>query len=130
MPRERLFPSDPSRCIQCEHANRAGRRFCAQCGAPLPSSCSSCGFANAPGENFCGGCGDALTTSASGVALPASPRSYTPRHLADKILTTASALAGERKLVTVHGGRRHDERRGVPPTGGDPRFKAAVLKAN
>ncbi|HKO22176.1 MAG TPA: adenylate/guanylate cyclase domain-containing protein, partial [Candidatus Eisenbacteria bacterium] len=31
----------------------------------------------------------------------ASPRSYTPKHLADKILTTASALEGERKQVTV-----------------------------
>jgi len=31
-----------------------------------------------------------------------SPRSYTPPHLAEKILTSASALAGERKQVTVH----------------------------
>ncbi len=31
----------------------------------------------------------------------ASPRAYTPKHLADKILTTGSALAGERKQVTV-----------------------------
>jgi len=102
VPEERPFRTDPSRCIQCDHANRSGRRFCAQCGAPLPSPCSSCGFANAPGEKFCGGCGDALTTSTSGVALSASPRSYTPRHLAEKILTTATALAGERKQVTVH----------------------------
>src|SRR4029077_4481494 len=29
------------------------------------------------------------------------PRSYTPKHLADKILTTRSALEGERKQVTV-----------------------------
>ena len=30
-----------------------------------------------------------------------SPRSYTPRHLAEKILTSARALKGERKQVTV-----------------------------
>jgi hypothetical protein len=29
------------------------------------------------------------------------PRAYTPRHLAEKILTSESALRGERKLVTV-----------------------------
>ena len=31
----------------------------------------------------------------------ASPSTYTPKHLAEKILTTGSALAGERKQVTV-----------------------------
>jgi len=30
-----------------------------------------------------------------------SPQSYTPRHLAEKILTSKSALEGERKQVTV-----------------------------
>ena len=30
-----------------------------------------------------------------------APQSYTPKHLADKILTTRSAIEGERKLVTV-----------------------------
>jgi class 3 adenylate cyclase len=31
----------------------------------------------------------------------ASPQSYTPKHLAEKIITSKSALEGERKLVTV-----------------------------
>ena len=31
----------------------------------------------------------------------ASPSAYTPKHLAEKILTTAGALKGERKQVTV-----------------------------
>jgi class 3 adenylate cyclase len=30
-----------------------------------------------------------------------SPESYTPRHLAEKILTSKAALEGERKQVTV-----------------------------
>jgi class 3 adenylate cyclase len=30
-----------------------------------------------------------------------SPRAYTPAHLAEKILTSKSALEGERKQVTV-----------------------------
>jgi class 3 adenylate cyclase len=32
---------------------------------------------------------------------PPDPRSYTPKHLAEKILTSRSALEGERKQVTV-----------------------------
>ena len=36
-----------------------------------------------------------------GAALDRSPRSYTPNHLAERILTSRAALEGERKLVTV-----------------------------
>jgi class 3 adenylate cyclase/tetratricopeptide (TPR) repeat protein len=90
-------------CARCEHGNRPGRRFCAECGASLPSECPSCGFENQLDERFCGGCGAALATSALPTPPQAdSPRSYTPPHLADKILTSASALTGERKQVTVH----------------------------
>lgn len=97
-------------CLQCQHKNREGRRFCAECGAPLDLSCSSCGFVNEPGEKFCGGCGVSLTgqpsAPASSKPTPQSasdhePLSYTPQHLAEKILTSRSALEGERKQVTV-----------------------------
>ena len=47
-------------CPQCQCENRAGRRFCAECGAPLPLACAVCGFTNEPGEKFCGGCGTPL----------------------------------------------------------------------
>ncbi len=64
--------------------------------------CPSCGFPNEPGDEFCGGCGTALTP-ASRVPPPrfGSPEAYTPGHLAEKILTSKSALQGERKQVTV-----------------------------
>jgi class 3 adenylate cyclase/tetratricopeptide (TPR) repeat protein len=39
--------------------------------------------------------------SADTIAPPRSPDSYTPKHLAEKILTSKSALEGERKQVTV-----------------------------
>src|SRR5262245_54418116 len=48
-------------CPQCQCENRAGRRFCAECGAPLPLACLACGFTNEPGEKFCGGCGTPLS---------------------------------------------------------------------
>jgi class 3 adenylate cyclase/tetratricopeptide (TPR) repeat protein len=50
---------------------------------------------------FCGGCGAALTAGAPATGRFADPQTYTPKHLADKILTTRSQLEGERKVVTV-----------------------------
>src|SRR6266851_2553501 len=87
-------------CPTCGSENREGRKFCAGCGAQLMLSCGSCGAKNQPGERFCGECGKQLTLSPTTAATP-DPRSYTPRHLAEKILTSRSALEGERKQVTV-----------------------------
>src|SRR5262249_52264919 len=90
------------RCPRCQHENREGRRFCAECAAHLAAACQSCGFANEPGEKFCGGCAAPLTV-ARRTPEPkfTSPQSYTPKHLAEKILTSRGALEGERKQVTV-----------------------------
>src|SRR5215469_7654079 len=84
------------KCPHCGSDNRAGRRFCGACGAPIPSPCPSCGFANEPDERFCGGCGRNLTERPL-----QSPHSYTPKHLADRILTSRAAMEGERKQVSV-----------------------------
>jgi class 3 adenylate cyclase len=91
-------------CPHCGTENRERRRFCAECGASLPLACSACGFSNEAGEKFCGGCGASLLpapTGVAGFATLATPQSYTPRHLPEKILTSRSALEGERKQVTV-----------------------------
>ncbi len=87
-------------CPSCKHENRAGRKFCVHCGAGLELSCPSCGASAEPGEPFCGECGKSLAETAT-PAAPPDPRSYTPKHLAEKILTSRSALEGERKQVTV-----------------------------
>jgi class 3 adenylate cyclase len=53
-----------------------------------------------PADNaFCEGCGHRLVQEAPIVSPP--PGSYTPRHLAEKILSSRRALEGERKQVTV-----------------------------
>ncbi|MGH7820272.1 MAG: adenylate/guanylate cyclase domain-containing protein, partial [Candidatus Binatia bacterium] len=62
--------------------------------------CPSCGFENPTALKFCGECGQRLAGPTSRAA-EREPRSYTPKHLADKILTSRSALEGERKQVTV-----------------------------
>jgi class 3 adenylate cyclase len=89
-------------CPRCQAENRQGRRFCAECGASLAVACPSCGFSNEPGEKFCGGCG--LPVSSARPTLQPksnSPHAYPPSYLAEKILTSKSALEGERKQVTV-----------------------------
>src|SRR5437879_11849005 len=89
-------------CPRCQAENREGRRFCGECGLSFASTCPSCGFLNEGSERFCGGCGKSLAAGASGSSPRfASPESYTPKHLAEKILTSKSALEGERKQVTV-----------------------------
>src|SRR6186997_1699264 len=88
------------RCSSCGSDNREGRKFCAGCGAALTLACAACGAKNQPGERFCGECGKPLLEAAK-PAPPPDPRSYTPKHLAEKILTSRSALEGERKQVTV-----------------------------
>jgi class 3 adenylate cyclase/tetratricopeptide (TPR) repeat protein len=85
-------------CPRCRASNRPGRKFCTACGGALAVSCPRCGAENDPGDRFCGGCGQAL---AAGPATPTPAGTYTPRHLAERILTSRSALEGERKQVTV-----------------------------
>ncbi|HUO65508.1 MAG TPA: adenylate/guanylate cyclase domain-containing protein [Terriglobales bacterium] len=86
-------------CPRCQAKGRDGIRFCESCGASLAAICRQCGAAVTPGAGFCGACGTSLAA-----ARPdrfASPGSYTPQHLAERILTSRSALEGERKQVTV-----------------------------
>src|SRR5262245_54507828 len=94
------------RCPRCQHDNPDAARFCGGCGEPLEARCPACKTANPPGNKFCHQCGTALGSAppAEKAASPreeAVPRGYTPRHLADKILSSRSAVEGERKQVTV-----------------------------
>ena len=88
------------RCSGCGFENREGIRFCEECGAKLELTCPACKSEVPPGRKFCGVCGQSLTVASSPTAVTskfASPQQYTPKHLAEKILTTRSAITGERK---------------------------------
>src|SRR5215470_8672718 len=108
------------KCPKCQAEFRAGAKFCEDCGASLATPCRACGAELTPGKKFCGSCG--APTSADKPVEPsekpversekperpvevadrfASPQSYTPKHLAEKILTSKGAMEGERKTVTV-----------------------------
>ena len=90
-------------CPRCRHENEAGAKFCEECAAPLARACAKCGRPLSPTAKFCSECAHPAGLSAAPPAAQRfdSPESYTPKHLAEKILTSKSALEGERKQVTV-----------------------------
>jgi ribosomal protein L40E len=89
-------------CPRCEQQAPSDAAFCPKCGAKLTRACGQCGVANAPDDNFCRKCGARLDVASAPPATRfATPQSYTPQHLADHILTSKTALEGERKQVTV-----------------------------
>lgn len=104
-------------CPNCQSDNREGAKFCDECAAPLPLRCSWCGTENRPGAKFCNECATSLAPP-SGVRNPEfgvhsptpgpqSPLSYTPKHLAERILAEQAAMEargsadGERKTITA-----------------------------
>ena len=90
------------RCPRCRYDNRAGAAFCEECGGSLQTRCPRCGEPRRPHAKFCGKCGERLDAAAAGPDDKyASPASYTPKHLAELIVTSRRALEGERKQVTI-----------------------------
>src|SRR5215470_10280392 len=114
------------RCPQCGVDGQDSGKFCAECGASLMLVCSACGTTSTPGSKFCKECGQRLAAASPGRPMPgpvspssslgapptshaermrigedrfASPQAYTPKPLAEKILSSKSAIEGERKQV-------------------------------
>ncbi len=83
-------------CPQCQQDNPPQARFCLRCGGGLAKACTKCGTELPAEAHFCFACGQVAAAPRFG-----SPDSYTPKHLAEKILTSKAALEGERKQVTV-----------------------------
>src|SRR4030095_12380642 len=89
-------------CPRCQHDNRVDAKFCEECAAPVGRVCVNCGALLSPTGKFCSEC-----AHPAGQAAPSSlprfgaPESYTPKYLAEKILTSKAALEGERKQVPV-----------------------------
>ncbi|HET7874761.1 MAG TPA: adenylate/guanylate cyclase domain-containing protein, partial [Methylomirabilota bacterium] len=91
------------KCPRCEHENEAGAKFCEECAAPLARTCANCGRPLSPRAKFCPECAHPTGFRPDATTTPrfTSPEGYTPKHLAEKILTSKNALEGERKQVTV-----------------------------
>ncbi len=90
------------KCPKCLGENRKGARYCNDCGHKLDATCPKCHASNRITSKFCDECGFEFQRPEN---LPSirnrEAYSYTPRFLAEKILSTRSAVEGERKLVTV-----------------------------
>src|SRR5438093_3373915 len=102
------------KCPACRAETAADSKFCGECGVSLRVACPTCAHPNPAGQKFCSECGTALAAAPPASASPApgrepqpvafreaAPSAYTPKHLAEKILTSKGALEGERKRVTV-----------------------------
>jgi len=91
------------KCPRCQHENEAGAKFCEECAGPLARTCGNCGRHLSPTAKFCPECASPTGLPAEGftAARFTSPASYTPKHLADRILDSKATLEGERKQITV-----------------------------
>ncbi len=108
-------------CGNCGTELPEGGRFCDACGAPAGSNVAREGEPQRDGghrregeppgeprgtERHGSARGPARSAGRENYEMPSPsqdrlPRDYTPKHLADKILPSKSALVGERKQVTV-----------------------------
>ena len=82
-----------TQCPKCQHENTAQAKFCEECAAPLARGCANCGSQVSSTAKFCPQCGHLLKPVADDPRF-ASPKSYTPQHLADKILTSRGSPRG------------------------------------
>src|SRR5215510_12772622 len=92
--RDPLLGGSAMKCPRCQQDNPSQAKFCLECATPFALRCANCGTTLPAGAKFCFECATPVSGPGS---LPrfASPDAYTPKHLAEKILTSKSALEGE-----------------------------------
>ena len=96
-------------CPSCGTENKAGRKFCGGCAAPLAVICPACGIANEPDMRFCGECatalpGGALPAAGAGITAAAGVGAAATGIAGSSSRPAASSSAGalaERRLVSV-----------------------------
>ncbi len=90
------------KCLKCGAEQPESAKFCNECGDKMDLACPQCGGRNPSGSKFCNECGYDLRKPKETKPLDFDrPHAYTPKHLAEKILTSRSSIEGERKIVTV-----------------------------
>jgi hypothetical protein len=92
------------KCQKCQFENPDRSLFYGEYGSSsaMEVVCPRCGSKAPSIFKFCNRCEQSLGNPKTSPPLdPSRPSSYTPKHLADQILTSRSAVEGERKIVTV-----------------------------
>lgn len=90
------------KCPQCQFDNPISAKFCIECGKPMDVRCPYCEATTPADGKYCMRCGKNLRIPSSTTSIDLSkPKSYTPKFIADKILTHRGFIEGERKLVTI-----------------------------
>ena len=74
------------KCPRCQHENPSQAKFCLECGAHLAPICARCRTELPSGAKFCLECGEPVSARAAASRF-ATREAYTPKYLADKILT-------------------------------------------
>ena len=85
------------RCPKCRAEAAPGKRFCGDCGAPLPLRCPKCGAEAQVGKPFCADCGARLEAASLAPAERLAPLPGGVRVAAE----AAEIPEGERKTVTA-----------------------------
>jgi class 3 adenylate cyclase/tetratricopeptide (TPR) repeat protein/ribosomal protein L40E len=88
-------------CLACHTDNPSRAKYCLQCGTRLNLACRKCGTELPASARFCLECGEPIAARQNETSRFDSPQTYTPRHLAERILADKASLEGERKQVTV-----------------------------
>jgi class 3 adenylate cyclase/tetratricopeptide (TPR) repeat protein len=88
------------KCPRCQQDNPPQAKFCLECATPLALRCANCGTQLPSGAKFCFECAKPVSTAGSAPRF-VSPETYTPKHLAERIINSKAALEGERKQVTI-----------------------------
>jgi len=103
----------PASCPACGQPTIAGKRFCADCGAPLPQMCGACGQPLVPGKRFCADCGAPVPATGSSSPTPTAPAPPQPPALEAQFSTFQQALPpsvhqqiftqeeGENRVLTI-----------------------------
>ena len=92
-----MAPGMNMRCPKCGVEAAPGKRFCADCGAPLPIRCPKCGAEAEVGKPFCADCGARLEAASLAPAGKPPPPLSGVRVAAE----SPEIPEGERKTVTA-----------------------------
>ena len=91
------------RCSKCGTESTGVKKFCAECGSPLPSRCPKCAAENKPTSKFCEECGTALADHVASAATSSPQAASTAFNIrvTPEQPDAPTAIDGERKTVTA-----------------------------